>query len=591
MRVPLFARESVGLVGKRVIWALGVIGACLGMAGPLAAQSAGAPAQSVSAPLLSRPLTQHAGLEGRLIWVDGYANLDWLSSRAGIASVVEKMRQAHLNTVVFGAKMFGGQALYPSAIAPPLTEWKGHQVSPGHDMLDTLITEAHARGLKVHAAVDVFADGHRLVGVGPAYEHPEWQTVVYTVRRELVTADGQRLPIYAVNTAVSGEVVTAYTPGYGWRKPRGDSPDETRVLAVLAGPAEEMRIISVTDCDLMRDGQPVEAPSDGLLLYGRGQMGDWMLRNLRVGERVRFTTVDKFVPIGSDEQEGSAIFLNPVHPEVRARALRILQEIVRNYDVDGISLDRMRFSGFNADFSDYTRARFEDAIGRKVERWPDDIFKIDPIPGRPIVRGPLYGQWIEWRAAQITSFVKEAVAAVRAIKPEIRIGAYVGSWYHEYWREGVNWASNDYFGGYDWMTATYGQTGYAQEVDYITTGCYYPRSTAEAALLEDAPPERTVEMAAQLSSQVVNDAAFVYAGLYLIYYKQNPEALKEAIAAARQHSQGVMLFDTVYVNQYDYWNVIGDVFAAPSTAPHDVPGLLDSVRQVRKTVRAAIPGR
>ncbi|HOQ30273.1 MAG TPA: hypothetical protein PLH36_16165 [Armatimonadota bacterium] len=119
MRVPLFARESVGLVGKRVIWALGVIGACLGMAGPLAAQSADAPAQSVSAPLLSRPLTQHAGLEGRLIWVDGYANLDWLSSRAGIASVVEKMRQAHLNTVVFGAKMFGGRHSIPLRLPRP----------------------------------------------------------------------------------------------------------------------------------------------------------------------------------------------------------------------------------------------------------------------------------------------------------------------------------------------------------------------------------------------------------------------------------------------------------------------------------------
>lgn len=559
--------------------------------GPAVAQPAATPPGSASAPLVSRALTQQAGLEGRLIWVDGYANLDWLATRAGIAGVVAKMKQARLNTIVFGAKMFGGQTLYPSEIAPPLTEWKGQRVPPGHDMLGTVIAEAHARGLKVHAAVDVFSEGHRHVRAGPAYDHPELQTILYTVRRELVAPDGQRLPIYAVNTVVDGEVVMAFTPGYGWRKPRNTDPDETQVLAVLAGPAGDMRIVSVTDCALMRDGQAVEAPSDGLLLHGRGQMGDWMLRNLRPSERVQFVTVDKFIPIGSDELEGTSIFLNPVNPEVRARAIRILEEIVRKYDVDGISLDRMRFSGFNSDFSDYSRARFEEAIGQKVERWPDDIFKIDPIPGRPVVRGPLYGRWIEWRAAQITSFLKEAVAAVRAIKPDLRVGAYVGSWYHEYWREGVNWASNEYSGGYDWMTATYGQTGYAQEVDYITTGCYYPRSTAEAALLDDAPPERTVEMAAQLSSRAVSDAAFVYAGLYLIHYKESPEALKAAIAAARQSSQGVMLFDTVYVNQYGYWNVLEEVFTAPSAAPHDVPGLLESVRQVRKTIRSAIPGK
>ncbi len=556
----------------------------------LAAGAAPAGAQQPDR-LLSRAITREAGLEGRLVWVDGYANVDVLSSRAGIAGLTERIRQARLNTICFGAKMFGGHALYASQLNPRLTEWKGHRVPPDHDILQVLLEEAHARGLKVHASIDVFADGHRLTRTGPAFDHPEWQTIVYRVRRELVTADGQRLPIYATNTDLPGEVVIAFTPGYGWRKPKSTDAEEVQVLAILAGPSEDMRILSVTDCALLRDGQPVEAPSDGLLLYGRGAMGEWMLRNLRPGERIQFTAVDKFVPITTDELEGTAIFVNPVLPEVRQHALALIREIAGKYDVDGLVFDRMRFNGINADFSDYTRGEFEKAIGKKVERWPDDILKIDPIPGRPVVRGPLFQAWIEWRAGQITSFLKEAIAAARAVKPEIRLGVYVGSWYDRYFQEGVNWASPDYVGSADWMTATYGQTGYAHLVDYITTGCYYPRTTLEAAVADDAPIERTVEVAALNSSRVVNDASFVYAGLFMVHYKDDPQGLKAAIEAARRNSQGVMLFDAVYLNQYQFWNVLQEVFPTPAAAPHDVPELLPAVRSVRQSIRALAPAR
>ena len=118
-----------------------------------AAPSRAAEGASGNGPLLSRGITSDAGLEGRVVWIDGYANLDVLATRAGIAGLMEKMRRAHINTVVFGAKMFGGQALYASDIAPRLTEWRGQRVSPDLDMLRAVVEEAHARGLKVHAAL------------------------------------------------------------------------------------------------------------------------------------------------------------------------------------------------------------------------------------------------------------------------------------------------------------------------------------------------------------------------------------------------------------------------------------------------------
>src|SRR5690606_24471198 len=105
------------------------------------------------------------------------------------------------------------------------------------------------------------------------------------------------------------------------------------------------------------------------------------------------------------------------------------------------------------------------------------------------------------------------------------------------------------------------------------------------AMADDTPVERTVELAATLSGRAISDAAFVYAGLYVVQYRENPEGLKAGIAAARAHSQGVMLFDASHLNQLNAWSVLEEAFPTPATAPHDVPELLPAVRRVREVIR------
>ena len=172
----------------------------------------------------------------------------------------------------------------------------------------------------------------------------------------------------------------------------------------------------------------------GSFLYGRGQMGAWMLRNLRVGERVRFTTVDKFVPIGSDEQEGSEIFLNGASRG--AGAGRILQEIVRTMTWMGSAWigcasagstpisattrglgSRMRSAGrWNAGRTTFSRSTRSGAAHRARAA-------LRPVDRRGMPR-------------EITSFV-EGSRPRCAIKPEIDSRApTLGLAYAEYWREG-----------------------------------------------------------------------------------------------------------------------------------------------------------
>lgn len=71
-------------------------------------------------------------------------------------------------------------------------------------------------------------------------------------------------------------------------------------------------------------------------------------------------------------------FLNPANDEVVEYLLGILEDLAA-YDVKGIILDRCRYddNDLQSDFSDVSRHKFEEYIGRKVENWPDDIFSLD----------------------------------------------------------------------------------------------------------------------------------------------------------------------------------------------------------------------
>ncbi|MCS2977950.1 hypothetical protein NXX48_24390 [Bacteroides faecis] len=47
-----------------------------------------------------------------------------------------------------------------------------------------------------------------------------------------------------------------------------------------------------------------------------------------------------------------------------------MKDLVKRYpDLDGLMLDRVRYDGISADFSDISRQQFEAYIGQKVEKF------------------------------------------------------------------------------------------------------------------------------------------------------------------------------------------------------------------------------
>ena len=382
----------------------------------------------------------------KLLWLDAEANCHRLSTRADVALVLDKAKGAGIDVVMVDVKPLGGEVLYLSEYAPRLGEVNGFAYPKSFDLLAAAIEERRSRGIQVHAGMNVFSEGHREWGRGPAYQHPEWQVISYE-------ADGFK-----------------------------------------------------------------RSEESGTFSFG--------------------------------------IFINPIGP-AREYELKIVREIVSKYEIDGITFDRMRYPNLYADFSQTSREAFEAWLGQGPVTWPDDIFLIgEPSPKH----GRYYKQWLEWRAWQIKGFAQEAIGLIRSIKPDLIVGNYVGSWYEPYFDVGVNWASEKFHAGYDWMTPQYNQTGFAELFDYLCTGCYYRTPTIAEARTAGRSEGATVEAAARLSCRVVNEACPVYASLYLKDYAGKPEDFRRAIQAALGNSQGVMLFDLIYLEQYDWWRLIEEEF-------------------------------
>jgi len=259
--------------------------------------------------------------------------------------------------------------------------------------------------------------------------------------------------------------------------------------------------------------------------------------------------------IKAEEGHEDSIFVNPLHPEVRAHQLAIIREIAELHPVDGIVLDRCRYPNVYGDFSELSRERFEAHLGTKVERWPEDIFTVGSEgDGSKIRRGELFPEWTKWRSMNIKQFVQEAKAEFKSIRPDGLFCIYVGSWYPLYYEEGVNWASSTYRAELEWASPTYHESGYADELDFLMTGCYYPEVYKTEAAVNNRPAFwYSVEGGIEVSAAAMKGQIPFIASLYLHDYKDNLEQFAKAVALCRERSQGVMLFDVCYLEYYEWW--------------------------------------
>jgi uncharacterized lipoprotein YddW (UPF0748 family) len=111
-------------------------------------------------------------------------------------------------------------------------------------------------------------------------------------------------------------------------------------------------------------------------------------------------------------------WLCPSHDENFVLERDSMLEVARDYDVDGIHFDYIRYPDKNACFCSGCRERFEKATEVKINKWPADVLTGEHAEG-----------FADWRREQITRLVRAVGTEAHKLKPKIKVSAAVwGGW-------------------------------------------------------------------------------------------------------------------------------------------------------------------
>lgn len=284
-----------------------------------------------------------------------------------------------------------------------------------------------------------------------------------------------------------------------------------------------------------------------------------------------YTPTEGIVPITTQKKKYSAM-VNPINREYQTYILNILKEVVTIYpDIDGLMLDRVRYDGIMADFSDISKTEFEKYIGEEVKTFPQDIYEwvTDKYGKATRQNGKHFLKWIEWRTKNIYDFMALARKEVKTANPNVDFGTYTGAWYPSYYEVGVNFAGKEYDPAkdYDWATPEYKNFAYAELIDLYTTGNYYTDITIEEwrakneSIWNETDSEAQsgdwycVEGSCKNLRTIMKDNKFM-GGILADQFYENREGLTRSIEMNLKESDGLMIFDIVHIISKDMWKEV-----------------------------------
>jgi uncharacterized lipoprotein YddW (UPF0748 family) len=139
---------------------------------------------------------------------------------------------------------------------------------------------------------------------------------------------------------------------------------------------------------------------------------------------------------------GAEFWMDPGHPDYAAYTVDVFTHLVRQYDIDGLHLDRIRYpelgvagqtptTGTNIGYNETSLQRFRQRRGL-----PEDAVPAQNDPA-----------WNQWRRDQVTNLVRRIYLESLAIKPQVKVsGAFIAfggfsSWpsAEAFWRVYQDW--------------------------------------------------------------------------------------------------------------------------------------------------------
>lgn len=268
-----------------------------------------------------------ARTEVRGFWVDTFNTT--LNNHADVLAVVDRAAAANANAI-FAQVRRRGDSWYLNSLEPLADRTA---IAAGFDPLQDLISEAHARGLEVHAFVIANAIWNRAPSLFPP-----------TDPNHVFNRHGGYDPV--TNTITQG-------------------PDNWLTRTLI----------------------PDGTPGTGITLQGHRIVSDF--------------------------------WIDAGHPDAARHTVDVLVHLVRNYDLDGLHLDRIRYpeitiagqtpsTGTNIGYNATSIARFQRRHGIPEGSAP------------PAQNDPL---WSQWRRDQVTNLVRRIYLDAIAIRPRIKVSA------------------------------------------------------------------------------------------------------------------------------------------------------------------------
>lgn len=139
------------------------------------------------------------------------------------------------------------------------------------------------------------------------------------------------------------------------------------------------------------------------------------------------------------------------NPDARRYEIALIRELVANHDIDGLSLDYMRWPN-RVGYSDTGRAYILKKFGVDMAKLVDfGSVDLDTEGGKKAASDitksarvhPIWPEWQAWKTRQLNSFMRELEKAVHEVKPDLPISSYC-------------WGAHTYTGNYetcqDWKT-------------------------------------------------------------------------------------------------------------------------------------------
>jgi uncharacterized lipoprotein YddW (UPF0748 family) len=273
-------------------------------------------------------------------------------------------------------------------------------------------------------------------------------------------------------------------------------------------------------------------------------------------------------------------FIDPGNPDAAAYIVNMATSIARNYNVDGINLDRIRYPDGN--------------FGTNVPSWgynPTALARFGAATGRTDRPSNTDATWTQWRRDQVTNIVRRIYLETYAIRPTIRISADTitygagpqssGGWentrtYAEVLQDWVGWLREGILDlniamNYKRDADTTQRTWYAQWSDFTKDSQFGRQSAIGSAMyLNDLPS--TIR---QLRTAVANSTVGAPSAGWNGYSYRTPDAATNAGTRTGASARAELITALTQPSADD--PVTPAIFASPVAAPampwKDTPSL------------------